>query len=60
MREKTYDCALLLPLALPPDLPPVILAEFGLEDWKLEISFGCGCELLMKAQELGDEGDGNG
>ena len=27
--DKTYDCELLLPLALPPDLPPVILVELG-------------------------------
>ena len=26
---ETHDCAVLLPLALPPDLPPVILKDFG-------------------------------
>ena len=32
--DKTYDCAFLLPLALPPDLPPVILnwMGFAMED----------------------------
>ena len=25
---ETHDCAVLLPLALPPDLPPVILDDF--------------------------------
>jgi len=25
---ETHDCAFLLPLALPPDLPPVILMDF--------------------------------
>lgn len=28
----TYDCAFLLPLALPPDLPPVIVID-GLRGW---------------------------
>jgi hypothetical protein len=32
IRDKTYDCALLEPEALPPDLPPVILM--------VEIGFG--------------------
>jgi len=26
---KAYDCEVLLPLALPPDLPPVILRDLG-------------------------------
>ena len=30
-KDETHDWAVLLPLALPPDLPPVILKEFGWE-----------------------------
>jgi hypothetical protein len=30
----THDCAFLEPLAFPPDLPPVILSEFG--GWVVE------------------------
>ena len=34
MGGKTHDWALLLPLALPPDLPPVILMDLGeLDNW---------------------------
>ena len=29
----TYDCEVLLPLALPPDLPPVILRDLGDVVW---------------------------
>ena len=46
--KSTYDCELLLPLALPPDLPPVILNE-GLEVEVTEVvvrwSDGDGLEL---------------
>lgn len=34
----TYDCAFLLPLAFPPDLPPVIL--FGLKEFGAEVRSG--------------------
>ena len=33
---STYDWALLLPLALPPDLPPVILIDLGDEKGEIE------------------------
>lgn len=37
-RENTYDCALLEPLALPPDLPPVILnVGFFLGNGNMEV-----------------------
>ena len=37
---RTHDCEFLLPLALPPDLPPVILMDLGeLENW-LRVSGG--------------------
>ena len=36
--DRTYDWALLLPLALPPDLPPVILVDLvdSREKWERE------------------------
>ena len=47
-RNETYDWAVLLPLALPPDLPPVIL-KFGkrnlkLDDLLLLVDVGGRCE----------------
>jgi hypothetical protein len=30
MKDATYDCAFLEPLAFPPDLPPVILMDLDL------------------------------
>lgn len=47
---RTHDCEFLLPLALPPDLPPVILMDLDelenrLSVWWIEF----GCELLVDA-----------
>jgi hypothetical protein len=40
--ERTHDWALLLPLALPPDLPPVIFDRFemGIEKGDEDCKFG--------------------
>ena len=35
--NETHDWAVLLPLALPPDLPPVILFLFGEQKLKLTV-----------------------
>ena len=41
-KDETHDWAVLLPLALPPDLPPVIVMDFfraKIEGWRLFLEF---------------------
>lgn len=53
--NHTYDCEFLLPLAFPPDLPPVILMEKdGCEVWG-EVEIGGGMSCCERDGKLVDE-----
>lgn len=51
-KTGTYDCAFLLPLALPPDLPPVILEkrliQKGFGSFRVRWLFG-GAKVMKEA-----------
>ncbi len=42
---RTHDCEFLLPLALPPDLPPVILMDLDEFENRLRVSGGLNLDM---------------
>lgn len=52
-KNETHDWAVLLPLALPPDLPPVILINLRAESEGERWRFGVGVVLVMDASVRG-------